>query len=61
MTNASTEWVSGDVASKLEWKYGSTLDGVNYHRVSKQNQQKFTENKDRAEWGNIVSINLLTW
>ena len=53
------EWVSGDVASKLEWKYGSTLDGVNYHRVSKQTQQKFTENKDRAEWGNVVSVKLL--
>ncbi|OAL05283.1 DUF1793-domain-containing protein [Phaeosphaeriaceae sp. SRC1lsM3a] len=37
----------------VEWKYGSTLDGVNYHLVSKQTQQKFTENKDRAEWGNI--------
>jgi hypothetical protein len=54
-----SEWTSGDVASKAEWSQGSTLDGVSYHKVWRQSQQKFNEIKDRAEWGNVVSILVL--
>jgi hypothetical protein len=56
--NVPPEWVSGDVASKAEWSSGSTLDGINYHKVWKQDQKPFNEVKDRAEWGNVVSFDL---
>ncbi|KAH7083921.1 hypothetical protein FB567DRAFT_446886 [Paraphoma chrysanthemicola] len=50
-TDISAEWASGDTASKAEWSFGSTLDGVQYHKVWRQDQQVFNEVKDRAEWG----------
>jgi hypothetical protein len=30
------------------------VDDLSYHRIWKQNQQPFSEVRDRAEWGNIV-------
>lgn len=54
-TDKLLEWASGDVAAKAEWSYGSTLDGINYHKVWKQDQQVFNEFNDRAQWGNVVS------
>ncbi|KAF1846969.1 glutaminase GtaA [Cucurbitaria berberidis CBS 394.84] len=52
-TDISAEWASGDVAAKVEWAFGTSLDGIYYHKVWKQKQQAFTEFNDRAQWGNI--------
>lgn len=52
-TDISAEWASGDVGATAQWDYG-TSDGIAYHKVWKQNQQKFNEVNDRAEWGNTV-------
>ncbi|KAI4650193.1 uncharacterized protein J4E79_009460 [Alternaria viburni] len=46
------EWTSGDVAAVAEWSYGTTSDGIGYHKIWKQNQQSLSEVNDRAEWGN---------
>ncbi|KAJ4362334.1 hypothetical protein N0V83_010427 [Neocucurbitaria cava] len=51
-TDISAEWASGDVAAKAEWGFGTTLDGIYYHKVWKQDQQVFNEFNDRAQWGN---------
>ncbi|KAG9200530.1 hypothetical protein G6514_006872 [Epicoccum nigrum] len=51
-TDVSAEWVSGDVAVTARWDFGST-DDLLYHRVSRQDQQTFSEFNDRAEWGNF--------
>jgi hypothetical protein len=50
-----TEWASGDITAKAQWDYGSDVDGINYHKVWKQDQKVFNEFNDHAEWGNIVS------
>lgn len=55
LANISLEWASGDRNLKAEWDYGTTTDGINYHKVWKQEQQVFHERQDQAEWGNIVS------
>ncbi|KAH8702747.1 glutaminase GtaA [Phaeosphaeriaceae sp. PMI808] len=52
-TDISAEWASGNTTAKAEWSFASSLDGVYYHKVWKQNQQVFNEVRDRAEWGNI--------
>ena len=49
------EWTSGDVAAVAKWSYGTTSDGIGYHKIWKQNQQSLSEVNDRAEWGNWVS------
>ncbi|KAJ4311479.1 hypothetical protein N0V94_007920 [Neodidymelliopsis sp. IMI 364377] len=51
-TDASAEWVSGDVAVTAQWDFG-LRNGVAYHKVSSQTQQTFAEVMDRAEWGNF--------
>ncbi|KAI4665545.1 uncharacterized protein J4E78_003007 [Alternaria triticimaculans] len=51
-TDISAEWTSGDVAAVAEWSYGTTSDGIGYHKIWKQNQQSLSEVNDRAEWGN---------
>ncbi|KAF2997083.1 hypothetical protein E8E13_002957 [Curvularia kusanoi] len=51
-TDISAEWVSGDVAVTARWDFGLTDDLV-YHRVSRLNQQTFSEFNDRAEWGDF--------
>ncbi|KAH6875974.1 hypothetical protein BKA58DRAFT_310214, partial [Alternaria rosae] len=51
-TDISAEWTSGDVAAVAEWSYGTTSDGIGYHKIWKQNQQTLSEVNDRAEWGN---------
>ena len=48
--------MSGDVKSKAEWMYGTTLNGMKYHKVWKQNQETFREIGDLAEWGDVVSL-----
>ncbi len=48
------EWASGDVAAMAEWSFGTTSDGIYYHKVWKQDQQVFNEVNDRAQWGNWV-------
>lgn len=53
----ATEWASGDVEAIAQWDAG-VVDGIAYHKVWKQNQQVFSENRDRAEWGNIVSSSI---
>jgi len=52
---ACIEWVSGDVAVTAKWDFGSVNDLV-YHKLSRQDQQIFSEFNDRAEWGNFVSL-----
>ena len=37
-----------------EWDFGLAND-VLYHKISRQDQQVFSEFNDRAEWGNFVS------
>ncbi|KAF2633090.1 glutaminase GtaA [Macroventuria anomochaeta] len=51
-TDISAEWVSGDVDVTAQWDFGLMNDVV-YHKLSRQNQQKFSEFNDRAEWGNF--------
>lgn len=34
-----------------QWDYGVTEDGVAYHKVHRQTQLAFSENRDQAEWG----------
>ncbi|KAF2260386.1 glutaminase GtaA [Lojkania enalia] len=51
-SDISAEWVSGDLGAVAQWEFETTGD-VQYHRVWKQNQQMFSEVRDRAEWGNI--------
>ncbi|KAF1941472.1 DUF1793-domain-containing protein [Clathrospora elynae] len=51
-TDISAEWASGDIMAKAEWSFGTTLDGIAYHKVWKQEQQVFNEFSDRAQWGN---------
>ncbi|CAN9278067.1 unnamed protein product [Alternaria alternata] len=51
-TDISAEWVSGDLTAVAEWGFGTTSDGVNYHKVWKQDQQVFNEHNDQAQWGN---------
>ena len=36
------------------WEFG-LADDVAYHKLSRQDQQVFSEFNDRAEWGNFVS------
>lgn len=55
MANNWIEWTSGDIGAMAEWDFGTTSDGIHYHKVWKQNQQTFSEVSDRAEWGNWVS------
>lgn len=49
------EWVSGDVAVIVQWDFGLVNDIV-YHKISRQDQQVFSESNDRAEWGRFVSF-----
>ncbi|KAJ4990839.1 glutaminase [Stagonosporopsis vannaccii] len=51
-TDVSAEWISGDVSAEAMWDFGLT-DDVVYHRLSKRDQQVFSEVRDRAEWGNF--------
>ncbi|KAH6642116.1 hypothetical protein C7974DRAFT_95565 [Boeremia exigua] len=51
-TDISAEWISGDVGAVATWDFGLKEDVV-YHRLSRQEQQPFVENKDQAEWGNF--------
>jgi hypothetical protein len=37
-----------------KWDFGLTNDIV-YHKLSREDQQVFSEVNDRAEWGNFVS------
>lgn len=59
MLTVPVEWVSGDLNAVAQWDFGTT-DGIAYHKVWKQNQQHFTEVYDRAEWGKIVCMHVLT-
>lgn len=45
------EWVAGDHSSVAQWDYGSTSDGIAYHRVYRQHQLEFSESSDQADWG----------
>ncbi|CAO2655195.1 Nn.00g102590.m01.CDS01 [Neocucurbitaria sp. VM-36] len=51
-TDISAEWASGDVDATAEWSFGTSLDGVYYHKLWKQDQETFNEFNDRAQWGN---------
>ncbi|KAL6709069.1 hypothetical protein ACN47E_001885 [Coniothyrium glycines] len=51
-TDISAEWVSGDVAAEAEWTFGTAVNDVYYHKVSKKDQNVFNEFRDRAQWGN---------
>ncbi|KAL6151620.1 hypothetical protein ACJQWK_10261 [Exserohilum turcicum] len=51
-TDISAEWTSGDNNNIAQWNFGTTSDGISYHKVWKQNQQLFSEANDHAEWGN---------
>lgn len=46
------EWVSGDRNAPVQWEYGTTSNGVAYHKVHRQTQLLFSEVNDQAEWGN---------
>jgi hypothetical protein len=50
--NMQLEWTSGDISAVAEWSFGTTSDGINYHKVWKQDQQVFNENHEQAQWGN---------
>lgn len=52
------QWVSGNRDSKISWKFdrmSSQNQGGNLYRwqVSKDQEQLFTENHDRSEWGSL--------
>ncbi|PYH29479.1 glutaminase GtaA [Aspergillus neoniger CBS 115656] len=47
----SAEWVSGDRTTTATWDYGTTDNGVAYHKVSRQTQLAFSEISDQGEWG----------
>jgi hypothetical protein len=51
-TDVSAEWISGDVSVTAKWDFGLTNDIV-YHKLSREDQQVFSEVNDRAEWGNF--------
>ena len=48
---AQIEWVSGDSTAVAQWDH-DVVDNIAYHKVYKQTQQLFSENSDKAEWGN---------
>ncbi|VCU40324.1 Bgt-3378-2 [Blumeria graminis f. sp. tritici] len=48
----SAEWVAGDHSSVAQWEFGSTDDGISYHKVYRQTQLLFSETADQADWGN---------
>ncbi|CZR55322.1 probable glutaminase GtaA [Phialocephala subalpina] len=50
-TDISAEWVSGNRGSTAQWEYGTTSDGISYHRVWRQDQPEFSETNDQADWG----------
>lgn len=47
----SSEWISGDRSAIAQWDYGSTSDGIAYHKVYRQTQLEFSETSDQADWG----------
>ncbi|KAI2624087.1 glutaminase GtaA [Xylaria nigripes] len=48
--DVSGEWASGDLASIIEWDYG-TSDGVAYHKFYRQSQNPITETAELPNWG----------
>ncbi|KAI9927911.1 hypothetical protein AWENTII_012429 [Aspergillus wentii] len=50
-SDISAEWVSGDRNAVAQWDYGVTDGGIAYHKVYRQTQLLFSENRDQAEWG----------
>ncbi|KAJ4331030.1 hypothetical protein N0V87_009488 [Didymella glomerata] len=54
-TDVSAEWISGDVSVTAKWDFGLTNDIV-YHKLSREDQQVFSEVNDRAEWGNFSAF-----
>lgn len=46
-----TEWVSGDHSAAAQWEYDTT-GGVASHKVWRQQQLKFSEINQQADWGN---------
>ncbi|TVY85335.1 Glutaminase A [Lachnellula suecica] len=50
-TDISAEWVAGDHSSVAQWDYGTTSDGISYHKVYRQTQLLFSETNDQADWG----------
>ncbi|KAL1797760.1 hypothetical protein ACET3X_004366 [Alternaria dauci] len=51
-TDISAEWASADLTTVAEWSFGTTPDGINYHKVWKQDQRVFNEHNEQAQWGN---------
>lgn len=47
----ATEWVAGDHSSVAQWDYGTTSDGIAYHKVYRQTQLLFSETNQQADWG----------
>lgn len=43
--------MSGDRTTTATWDYGTTDNGVAYHKVSRQTQLAFSEVSDQGEWG----------
>lgn len=43
--------MSGNRSAIAQWDYGTTTDGVAYHRVYRQTQLAFSEINQQAEWG----------
>ncbi|PLB33282.1 glutaminase GtaA [Aspergillus candidus] len=50
-SDISAEWVSGDRNTVAQWDYGTTKNGVAYHRVWRQTPLQFSENREQGEWG----------
>lgn len=53
MLTSFAEWVSGDVTVTAKWDFG-LINDIAYHKISRQDQQVFSEFNDRSEWGNFV-------
>lgn len=51
-TDISAEWVAGDNRAIAQWDYGTTGDGVAYHKVYRQTPLEFSESFDQSNWGN---------
>ncbi|KAG0651856.1 Glutaminase A [Hyphodiscus hymeniophilus] len=47
----ATEWVAGDHGSVAQWDYGTTSDGIAYHKIYRQTQLLFSETNQQADWG----------
>jgi hypothetical protein len=43
--------VAGDHTSVAQWEYGTTSDGIAYHKVYRQTQLLFSETNQQADWG----------